>query len=745
VLNHLQFIHFPSPIAAVQSLAGYGSTNYSVALQSGEKYLVKIYKAEECKKIQEEERIISLLQYKLEICLPISAGLLIAADKPNNIFIRITRFIEGESLTKKTATDSMLQAVAASAASMLARLQNIESDIVKASEHDWNLKFSLRNEEKLKYITAPQNRKIVQHFFSVFKDEVQPLINSLRQSVVHGDLNEANIIVKDDKLIGFIDFGDMGYAPVVCELAVLLTYVMMMFPEECIEKAKLVIATFQQHFLLTEEEITLLPPLIATRLCVSVCNSAEAKALNTDSAYILISEEQAWHLLQHWISLNPLLIKNEFKQAAGYKITMGNTAFLLQKRLQVVSQSLSLSYAQPIHMQSSLFQYMYDASGGSYLDAYNNIPHVGHCHPAVVKAAYQQMRTLNTNTRYLYDIYAEYSSLLLSLFPAEFEKVMLVNSGSEASDLATRMAKTITNKKGMAILEWSYHGNTQNGINISAYKFDRKGGRGASDFILRLPLPKAYKGLYNTAEEYVADAIQRIEAFEKNGHQLAGFIAEPISGCGGQVPIMKNYLSLLAPYLKQKGILIIIDEVQTGFGRLGDFFWGFEMHGIVPDMVVLGKPIANGHPMGAVVTTSAITSVFNNGMEFFSSFGGNPVSCAIGKAVIQIIKEERLQQNAKEVGDYWQQQLQQLQTKYHLLGDVRGSGLFIGVECITDDGKENTAMAQHIKNKLKEAYILASTDGPLDNTLKMKPPLCFSTKNVDRFIETTDDILKTWR
>jgi ethanolamine-phosphate phospho-lyase len=187
---------------------------------------------------------------------------------------------------------------------------------------------------------------------------------------------------------------------------------------------------------------------------------------------------------------------------------------------------------------------------------------------------------------------------------------------------------------------------------------------------------------------------------------------------------------------------VIIDEVQTGFGRLGHFFWGFEMHGIIPDMVVLGKPIANGHPMGAVVTTDKLATAFDNGMEFFSSFGGNPVSCAIGNAVIDTIRKEGLQANAKLVGDYWKTQLLQLQNQYPNLGDVRGEGLFVGVECIDEAGKENIALAQFLKNELKENFILASTDGPLDNVLKMKPALCFSTQNVDRFIEVMDESLK---
>ncbi len=741
-MDILKCIQFPSKIVLTKPLDGYGSINCKVTLENEDHYLVKIYKSAESKRVVEEERVIALLHEKLNINLPVAVTFPKTESVPEDVYIRVSKFIEGTALTKALASDAMLAEIAGAAAQMLNGLQSIESDIIKAREHDWNLRDALRNQSKINFIINPSDKKIVWHYFSVFENEVIPKFTSLRKSIIHSDLNEANIIIKDGKVNGFIDFGDVSYAPVVCELAVLLTYVMILFPDAYFDKAKIIIQHFHKIFPLTEADIEVLPALIAMRLCVSVCNSAEAKANKADTDYILISEKPAWYLLHQFVGINPIYITNLFKQFTGFETEAPNTLQLLERRKKTASPSLSLSYTQPIHMSSALFQYMYDAKGNTYLDAYNNIPHVGHSHPTIVEAGIKQMRLLNTNTRYLYDSFANYSENLLSLFPASLDKAMLVNSGSEASDLATRIARTVTGKQGMVILEWSYHGNTQNGIHISSYKFDRKGGKGAQDWILRLPLPKAYNGKHTTAEAYFLEAKQLIEDFESAGNALAGFIAEPISGCGGQVPLMEGYLKLLVPYLKQKKILVISDEVQTGFGRLGQWFWGFEMHGIVPDMVVLGKPIGNGHPMGAVITTKAITETFNNGMEFFSSFGGNPVSCEIGNALINIIKKEGLQQNALEVGNYWLQSLHQLKNNFPLLGDVRGAGLFIGVECIDEQGKENTLLAQQIKEGLKGAYILASTDGPLDNTLKMKPPLCFAKENVDRFIIEMAKILK---
>lgn len=224
---------------------------------------------------------------------------------------------------------------------------------------------------------------------------------------------------------------------------------------------------------------------------------------------------------------------------------------------------------------------------------------------------------------------------------------------------------------------------------------------------------------------------------------MVAFIAEPIVGCGGQVPLAKGYLSEIYAEIRKQGGVCISDEVQTGFGRLGDVFWGFETQNVIPDIVILGKPMGNGHPIGAVVTNNEIAAAFNNGMEFFSSFGGNPVSCVIGQAVLDVIEKEQLQQNAKMVGDYYLQELTKLQQKYKCIGDVRGSGLFIGFEFVKDRKtlEPDTQLAQKIKNELRDQFILVSTDGPLDNVIKSKPPLCFSKENVDEVIEKLENIL----
>jgi 4-aminobutyrate aminotransferase-like enzyme len=399
-------------------------------------------------------------------------------------------------------------------------------------------------------------------------------------------------------------------------------------------------------------------------------------------------------------------------------------------------------------MKKAAFQYMYDAYGNSYLDAYNNIPHVGHAHPKVVEAGQKQMAKLNTNTRYLYDELASYAEQLLDHFPDSLNKVYFVNSGSAATDLAIRLAQSHTNKKNIMVMEHGYHGNTQNGIDISDYKFSNKAGQGKKDFILKTAIPDTYRGKYTLDDgtagiQYADDAINHLKA---TNMPIAAFISEPIVGCGGQVPLAKGYLEALYPEIRKQGGVCISDEVQTGFGRIGDYFWGFEAQDVVPDMVILGKPMANGHPMGAVITTSEIAKSFEKGVEFFSSFGGNPVSCAIGQSVLEVIEEEALQQKAKEVGQYFKSLFNQLKNEFDCIGDVRGSGLFIGVEIVKnlETMEPNQKLAHAIKNELRDKNILISTDGPFDSVIKTKPPMCFSKANAEQVTQQIHEILKEY-
>ncbi len=452
--------------------------------------------------------------------------------------------------------------------------------------------------------------------------------------------------------------------------------------------------------------------------------------------------------LNTWLTINPIGATNRFMDTCN--ISTNNNIDIqaeITLRNTYLSQAMSISYKTPIKLSKAAFQYMYDTSGNTYLDAYNNIPLVGHSHPKVVEAGQRQMARLNTNTRYLYDIMHQYAQQLLAKFPPSLNKIFFVNSGSAASDLAIRLAITHTQKEKVMVMEHGYHGNTRLGIAISPYKFDGKGGQGTADFILTAPIPDTYRGLYRKNEPEAGSkyAQEAIDLLQTTPNQIAAFIAEPIIGCGGQVPLPGGYLKHIYPSIRAQGGVCISDEVQVGFGRLGTHFWGFEMQEVIPDIVILGKPMGNCHPIAAVVCSTPIAESFANGMEFFSSFGGNPVSCAIGKAVLEVLEEEHLQAHALATGTYFIQQFRQLQSRFPIIGDVRGSGLFLGVELVKNRTSlvPATKEAAYIKNKFKENYILVSTDGPYNNVLKMKPPLCFNQQNVDQFMQVFETILQS--
>ena len=416
---------------------------------------------------------------------------------------------------------------------------------------------------------------------------------------------------------------------------------------------------------------------------------------------------------------------------------------LYEKRRKILGYNLSLSYRRPLHMVRGYLQYLYDNSGRRYLDTVNNVPHLGHQHPAVAEAISRQAAVLNTNTRYLHENILALAEELLDTLPKPLEVVYFVNSGSEANELALRLARTWSGQRDVVVLQWGYHGNTTGCIGISSYKFDRKGGQGAPKHTHVVPMPDRFRGLYtgkNAAGKYAAHVGKAIKAVQAEGRNIAGFIGESILSCGGQIPLPQGYLKEVYNKVRKAGGLCIADEVQVGLGRVGDAFWGFELQGVVPDVVTIGKPFGNGHPLAAVVTTRAVAARFHNGMEYFNTFGGNPVSCAAGLAVLRTIKSEGLQAQARQTGDYLRKMLTELQAVHPEIGDVRGHGLFLGIELVRPGTKKpNRELATAIANRMRQCGILMSTDGPDDNVLKIKPPLCFTSENAEWLVEMVDE------
>ncbi|MBI6116764.1 aminotransferase class III-fold pyridoxal phosphate-dependent enzyme [Salegentibacter sp. F63223] len=419
---------------------------------------------------------------------------------------------------------------------------------------------------------------------------------------------------------------------------------------------------------------------------------------------------------------------------------------LISERKIYLGKSLSLSYKEPLKIVRGDGVYLIDDKGRKYLDMVNNVAHVGHEHKEVVKAGKKQMEMLNTNSRYLHDNIILFAKKLLATFPKELSVVHFVNSGSEANELAIRMAKSYTRQRDFVAVEVGYHGNTNACIDVSSYKFDGKGGKGAPEHTQIVPLPDRFRGKYRGEKsgiKYAAHIREAVQSIYKKGRKPAGFICESIISCGGQVELPQGYLSLAYQYMREAGAVCIADEVQVGCGRVGSHFWGFQEHAVTPDIVTIGKPLGNGHPLAAVVCTPKIANTFANGMEYFNTFGGNPVSCAIGTKVLEVIKAEKLQENALEIGNYLKEQLTILQDQFPIIGDVRGKGLFLGFE-LTDKNKNPLPKAASLLvNMMKARGVLMSTDGPDNNVLKLKPPIIINRDQIDYFIYHLKTVFQT--
>ena len=436
-------------------------------------------------------------------------------------------------------------------------------------------------------------------------------------------------------------------------------------------------------------------------------------------------------------------------------------ADLTQKRKTLLGSSLSLSYARPVHIVRGHGAWLYDDTGRRYLDTVNNVPHVGHGNRRVAEAIARHSRVLNTNTRYLHTRIVALGEELLEHFPAPLEVVFFVCSGSEANELALRMARRHTGNDGVVCLEGGYHGNTGALVEISHYKFAGPGGAGPSDRVAVAPMPDTYRGRYREGPAaakgatpgalYAADVARAAARLDSSPGDrggpgapgVAAFVAEPILSCGGQIEPPAGYLAAAFGHIRDAGGVCVADEVQVGFGRVGDAFWAFELQGVVPDIVTLGKPMGNGHPVAAVVTTREIADSFANGMEYFSTFGGNPVSCAAARAVLAEIRSRGLQEHARHIGGRLRRDLEELARRHPVIGDVRGRGLFLGVELVRDARTREPfpEACAYVANRARDLGVFLSVDGPDHNVLKVKPPLVFGEAEAELLVGTLDRVL----
>ncbi len=413
---------------------------------------------------------------------------------------------------------------------------------------------------------------------------------------------------------------------------------------------------------------------------------------------------------------------------------------MIERRRDLLGGSYELFYDDPVHIVKGEGVWLFDADGRRYLDMYNNVPHVGHCHPHVVEAVSNQIATLNTHTRYLHDNILDYAERLTGKFEEELDLAMFCCTGSEANELAMRIARAHTSGTGFITTNFAYHGNTKATFEISTYDIPKDE---LPDYIITVPAPELYRGPHtgtDAGEQYAAYVRDAIDTMNGRGIRLAAFIIDTIASSSGVVSPPEGYLSGVADIVHEAGGLFIADEVQPGFARTGKNFWGYQADGFVPDIVTMGKPMGNGHPLAGIVTRSSIVRELTVQGGYFNTFGGNPVSCAAGLAVLNVIEEENLQQNAIDVGQYLVDGLWKLAEKHASIGDVRGTGFFLGLELVEDRATKipATALTKSIVNDLRNRGLLTGSIGPDANILKLRCPMVFSLENADYALNLID-------
>lgn len=417
---------------------------------------------------------------------------------------------------------------------------------------------------------------------------------------------------------------------------------------------------------------------------------------------------------------------------------------IINRRKDLLGAAYRLFYDEPLHLVRGEGVWLYDAAGRKYLDMYNNVPHVGHCHPQVVAAICEQAGTLNTHTRYLHENVLDYAERLTGKFAQPLDTAMFCCTGSEANELALRIARAVTGGEGLIVTDFAYHGNTKAIFEISTE--DCPPAK-RPPCVVTVPNPDCYRGPYTAAdagERYAAHVSDAIDTLLERGIKPAAFVIDTIISSGGIVRPAPGYLAKTAELIRAAGGLFVADEVQPGFGRTGDNFWGFEADGLVPDIVTMGKPMGNGHPIAAMVTSRALVDEFSRSDGYFNTFGGNPVSCAAALAVLDVIEGENLQQNAAEVGRHMLAGLNSLASKHELIGDVRGNGLFVAVEFVNDRVARSpaTEIAVRVVNELRERGVLTGSIGPDNNILKLRPPMVVSKEEADLMLEKLDESLR---
>ncbi len=618
----------------------------------------------------------------------------------------------------------------------------------------WNVKYAPALRPLVEHVDDPARRALVERVLDRFETHVQPAFATLRGQVIHNDLTTDNVLFGPDlRVSGILDFGDMAYSALVCDLVSTAEALMGERPDP-FDTLRETASGFISVTPLEDDEIAVLPDLLLARWATTAVISAwRVRRYPENADYITGWDAGVWAMLESWDTMGHEAFAQQVREAihaassSGPRIRVGGSLDeMIQRRRAALGSAISpLSYDRPLHLVEGRGAWVFDAEGRAYLDAYNNVPVVGHCHARVVDAIARQAAALNTNTRYLHGSVLELAERLIATMPDGLDTVMFVNSGSEANDLAWRLATTVTGERGGVVTESAYHGVTAAVADLSPEEW---GEVSAPDHIATIAAPDGFRGRFRREEpdwpaRYAACIDEAIDTLAGRGFGPAILMIDGGFTSDGIFAPPPAYLQEAVRSWREAGGLYVADEVQVGFGRSGTDLWGFPAHGVTPDVVTLGKPMGNGHPVAAVVTRSDIVDRFARTTEWFSTFGGNPVACRAGLAVLDVIEAEDLIARAAERSAELVSALNAVAERHALIGDVRSVGLLLGVELVLDRTTREPAAqdATRVVNAMRERGVLVGTTGRDGNVLKIRPPLVIEASDAARIAETLEAVL----
>jgi len=646
--------------------------------------------------------------------------------------VSMLSFLEGEPLDHSRGTPRQAERLGEVLANLGRALLGFEAP-EPAHDQLWDLSHAAAALPLAAQLTA-SSRALVERVLTSFESDIQPRLERLPSQVIHHDFNPDNLLTArgdPDRIAGVIDFGDLMRAPRVNDLAVALAYRVVNGGGVVTNPAFL--RGYERLWPLSSDERALLPELVRTRLAMTVAISEwRARRHPENAGYLLRFRGPALNCLEQWRDSSGV----DLSRRMGLERPLLERP-LLERRARLLGPAYRLFYDEPLHLTRGEGVWLYDAEGNRYLDAYNNVAAVGHTHPRVVDAISRQTAVLNTHTRYLHTQILDYAEALLGSFPAPLSQVMFTCTGSEANDLAVRIAHAVTGGTGIIVTEHAYHGVTSA---VSAFSPSLGSRMPAAPHVRTVPAPDACRGSAAEVGEQLERAVQLAVAdLARHGIRPAMFIVDTIFSSDGIFPEPAGFLCRAAAAIRQAGGLFVADEVQPGFGRTGGHLWGFDRHGVVPDLVTLGKPMGNGYPLAGLVASADVLDEFSRQARYFNTFAGNPVAAAAGLAVLEVIRDERLLDNAHTVGAYMLNGLTRLAERQPLIGDVRGAGLFIGVELVNHDA-ENAAT--RVINALRARGVLIGAAGRHANVLKIRPPLVFTREHADVLLTTLNEVLE---